>query len=150
MLCLLIMFDIKALNCNWQSRKFFMDVFVYFCALLEGSLLKAVRYLSVVVQRHWQWWNEQSKVRGWRLYTNWLKRVTVLCLQIAMCDIEATRSLKKQHRGLNRGCGWTCFYKVGNNWCHNPTHFDERFHVTPICKTMASKLDQKCWSLVCW
>jgi hypothetical protein len=32
-----------------------------------------------------------------------------------MCDIEVTRCLKKQHRGLNRGCGWTCFYKVGNN-----------------------------------
>jgi hypothetical protein len=32
-----------------------------------------------------------------------------------MCDIKAIRSLKKQHRGLTRDCGWTCFYKVGNN-----------------------------------
>jgi NAD(P)-dependent dehydrogenase (short-subunit alcohol dehydrogenase family) len=32
-----------------------------------------------------------------------------------MCDVKATRSLKKQHRGLNRNCGWTWFYKVGDN-----------------------------------
>ncbi len=59
-----------------------------------------------------------------------------------MCDIEATRSLKMQHRGLNRGYGWTCIYTEVT--IDVTTHLDERFHVTPICKTMASKLDQKC------
>jgi hypothetical protein len=96
-----------------------MDVFVYFCALLEGRkslesceiLVSGSPTTLAVVKR-------ANQGTGLEIVHQLAEESNSIVLTACntMCDIEATRSLKKQHRGLNRGCGWTCFfYTVGNN-----------------------------------